>query len=266
MLKDKVIVVTGGSDGIGKALVDQLLGEGAKVATCGRSQEKLDALKNEHICKDLFVAQCDVSSEEEAKGFIEKTIDHFGHIDILINNAGISMRSQFSEVSLETMRRVMEINFFGAINCTRYAIDSIIRQKGSIVGISSIAGNRGLPGRSGYSASKFALQGWMEALRSELLDTGVNVLWVSPGFTKSNVRKAALTKTVSAQGKSPLNEDKLMTPEECASLIIKAIKKRKRTLVMTAQGKLTVFMNKFFPAWSDRLTRNFFYKNGVLVK
>ncbi|MBW7839783.1 MAG: SDR family oxidoreductase [Chitinophagaceae bacterium] len=266
MLKDKVIVVTGGSDGIGKALVSQLLQEDARVATCGRSQEKLNALITSHNNQHLLALPCDVSDEGEAREFIEKTIAHYGKIDILINNAGISMRSPFNEVSLETMRKVMAINFFGAINCTRYAIQSIIDNQGSIVGISSIAGNRGLPGRSGYSASKFALQGWMEALRSELLDTGVNVLWVSPGFTKSNVRKAALTKTTSAQGKSPLNEDKLMTPEECAALIIRAIKKRKRTLVMTAQGKLTVFMNKFFPAWSDRLTRNFFYKNGVLIK
>lgn len=265
-MKDKVIVITGGTDGIGKELVSQFLAEGSRVATCGRSEEKLQLLREEFPGKDLLIVSCDVSDAAQCKTFIDQAIDRFGHIDVLINNAGISMRSPFNEVSVETMKRVMDINFMGAVYCTRYAIESIINNKGSIVGISSIAGYRGLPGRSGYSASKFALRGWMEALRSELLDSGVNVLWISPGFTRSNVRKAALNKSTEAQGVSPLNEDKLMTAEECATHIIKAIKNRKRSLILTFKGKQTVFMNKYFPSLTDRLTRNFFYKNGVLIK
>jgi len=132
--------------------------------------------------------------------------------------------------------------------------------------VSSIAGYRGLPGRSGYSASKFAVNGWLEALRTELLETGVNVMWVCPGFTKSNIRNVALNKDARPQGESPLNESKLMTAEECAQHIIKAIRKRKRTLVLTFTGKETVFMNKFFPSLTDKLTRKFFFKNGVLIK
>lgn len=132
--------------------------------------------------------------------------------------------------------------------------------------MSSIAGYRGLPGRSGYSASKFAVNGWLEALRTELLETGVNVMWVCPGFTKSNIRNVALNKDARPQGESPLNESKLMTAEECAQHIIKAIRKRKRTLVLTFTGKETVFMNKFFPSLTDKLTRKFFFKNGVLIK
>lgn len=266
MLKDKVVVITGGTEGIGKALVSQCLEKSARVATCGRTEEKLINLKSEMNSDNLLALQCDVSDEKECEKFIQQVITHFGQIDVLINNAGISMRSLFKDVSLETMKKVMDINFWGSVNCTKYALDSLLRQKGIIVGISSIAGYRGLPGRSGYSASKFAMNGWLEALRSELLDSGVHVMWVAPGFTQSNVRKAALTKDTSKQGESPLNESKLMTADECATQIIRAIEKRKRTLVMTFQGKQTVFINKLLPGLTDKLTRNFFFKDGVLIK
>src|SRR5690606_8146394 len=136
----------------------------------------------------------DVSKEEDCKNFIDKTIETYNGIDILINNAGISMRTLFKDTSLDTLKKVMETNFWGSVYCTKFALNSIIANKGIIVGVSSIAGYRGLPGRSGYSASKFAIIGWMEALRTELLNTGVNVMWVCPGFTASNTRYAALGK------------------------------------------------------------------------
>ena len=160
----------------------------------------------------------------------------------------------------------MDINYFGTVYCTKLALPSIISRKGTIVGVSSIAGYRGLPGRSGYSASKFAVNGWLEAIRTELMDDGVNVMWVCPGFTRSNIRNAALNEKSVSQGESPMNESQLMSAEDCASHIAKAIEKRKRTLVLTFKGKQTVFMNKFFPAWTDKLTKNFFFKNGKLVK
>jgi short-subunit dehydrogenase len=266
MFQNKIVVVTGGTDGIGKALVSEFLRRGASVATCARTAEKLSDLKKEFNGKPLFTMVADVSKEEDCKNFIHQTIQKFKKIDILINNAGISMRGLFRETNLETLRRVMDINFWGTVYCTKFALDSILENKGTIVGVSSVAGFRGLPGRSGYSASKFALNGWLEALRTELLESGVNVMWVCPGFTKSNIRNAALNKETKPQGESPLEEEKLMTAEECAIHIIKAIEKRKRTLVLTFQGKETVYMNRFFPALLDKLTRKFFYKNGELVK
>lgn len=266
MFQDKVVVITGGTDGIGKSMVEQFLQKGAHVATCGRNIEKIDQLNAELNHSNLFVGQCDVSDEDTTKRFIESVISRFGKIDILVNNAGISMRSLFKDVALDSMKRVMDVNFWGTVHCTKYALESITQQKGIIVGISSIAGYRGLPGRGGYSASKFAMNGWMEALRTELLDSGVHVMWVAPGFTQSNVRKAALTKDGSEQGKSPLNESKLMTADECATHIIKAIEKKKRNLVLTFRGKQTVFMNKYFPALTDKLTKKFFFKDGTLVK
>nr|MBA2563730.1 SDR family NAD(P)-dependent oxidoreductase [Chitinophagaceae bacterium] len=131
---------------------------------------------------------------------------------------------------------------------------------------SSIAGYRGLPGRSGYSASKHAVNGWLEALRTEVMNKGVHVMWVCPGFTASNIRNAALNSEAKPHGESPMDENKLMSAEECAHHIIKAIEKRKRTLVLTFTGKQAVFMNKFFPRWADKLVRKYFFNNGDLVK
>src|SRR5689334_4606729 len=179
----KVVVITGGSEGIGKALVEAFLQLGAKVATCGRNHDKLYSLNAAHPNLHLLTYTADVSKQSECEQFIAEVIKNFGTIDILINNAGVSMRALFNETEVETLRKVMDTNFWGAVYCTKQALPYILKQKGSVVSISSIAGFRGLPGRTGYSASKFAMNGWMEALRTELLDSGVNVLWACPGFT-----------------------------------------------------------------------------------
>ncbi|HVT87011.1 MAG TPA: SDR family oxidoreductase [Chitinophagaceae bacterium] len=264
--KDKVVVVTGGTDGIGRALVETLLSMGAKIATCARNHDKLYQLQSEYASSPLHTMVCDVSVENDCRRFIETTLKVYGHIDILINNAGISMRALLKDASIDVFRKVMDTNFFGTLYCTKYALSSIIEQKGTIVGVSSIAGYRGLPGRSGYSASKFALQGWLEAIRTELISEKVHVMWVCPGFTASNIRNAALNKEGNAQGESPLDEGKLMTAAECAKHILNAIKNKKRTLVLTSQGKETVLINKLFPSLADKLTRKFFFKKGELIK
>ncbi len=264
--KDKIVVITGGSEGIGKALVDAFLQQGAKVATCGRNYDKLYQLQKNHPGKPLVIHSADVSKEADCRNFIEKAIAQFGTIDILINNAGISMRALVADVELDTIRQVMDINFWGTVYCTKFALPYITKNNGTVVGVSSIAGYRGLPGRSGYSASKYAVNGWLEALRTELLGSGTNVMWVCPGFTTSNIRNVALNKEGKSQGESPMDEGKMMSAEECAQHILKAIQKRKRTLVLTFTGKRTVFMNKFFPSLADKLVKNFFFKNGELVK
>jgi short-subunit dehydrogenase len=264
--KDKVVVVTGGTDGIGKALVDSLLSMGAKVATCGRNHDKLYFLQSNHPSAHLHTMVADVSSENDCRRFIEMTIKMFGGIDIIINNAGISMRALLQEATTDVIRKVMDINFFGTVSCTKYALNSIIERKGTIVGVSSIAGYRGLPGRSGYSASKFALQGWLEAIKTELKDNGVHVMWVCPGFTASNIRHASLNKDAKSHGKTTMDEGKMMTAEECATHILNAVRKKKRTLLLTWTGKQTVFLNKFFPKLVDKLVHKFYFKNGELVK
>jgi short-subunit dehydrogenase len=265
-MQDKVVVITGGSDGIGKALVELYLNKGAKVATCARNYQKLYQLQSANTGKPLLIHATDVSKEMDCKGFMDAVIKEFGTIDILINNAGVSMRALVQDVDFETIKRVMDINFWGTVYCTKFALNHIIKNKGTIVGVSSIAGYRGLPGRSGYSASKYAVNGWLEALRTELLESGTNVMWVCPGFTSSNIRNAALNSKGESQGESPMDEGAMMSSEECAVHIANAIQKRKRTLVLTFTGKRAVFMNKFFPALADKLVRKFFFKNNELVK
>lgn len=264
--KNKVVAITGGSDGIGKALVDTLIQLGAKVAACGRNQDKLYDLQFQHSGKHLHTIVADVSNYNDCKNFIDTTIQVFGGIDILINNAGISMRALFKDLEVEVIQKVMNVNFNGTLFCTKLALDSIIERKGTIVGVSSIAGYRGLPGRSGYSASKFAMNGFLEALRTEMIDSNVNVMWVCPGFTSSNIRNVALNKQGRSQGESPMDEGKMMSSQKCAVHILKAIEKRKRTLVLTFTGKRTVFMNKFFPSLADKLVKKFFFKKGELVR
>lgn len=264
--KDKVVAITGGSEGIGKALVTALIGAGAKVATCGRNHDKLYRLQSEFPSAFLHTTVTDVSSENDCRRFIESTIKFFGGIDILINNAGVSMRALLKEAEVDVIKKVMDINFYGTVYCTKYALPSLIERKGTVVGVSSIAGYRGLPGRSGYSASKFAVQGWLEAIRTELMNDGVHVMWVCPGFTTSNIRNAALNREGQSHGETPMDEGSMMSAEECAEHILKAIRKKKRTLVLTFTGKRTVFLQKFFPRLADKLVHKFFFKNGELVK
>lgn len=263
---NKVVVITGGSEGIGKALVDAFLMEGAKVATCSRKYDKLYSLQSSYPGKPLMIYTADVSKEKDCQDFINAVIQSFGSIDILINNAGVSMRSLVSEVEFDTIRKVMDINFWGTVYCTKFSLPYITKNNGTVVGVSSIAGYRGLPGRSGYSASKFAVNGWLEALRSELLDSGTNIMWVCPGFTASNIRNVALNKDGKSLGESPMDESKMMSAAECASHILTAIRKRKRSLVLTFMGKQTVFLNRFFPSLADKMVRKFFFKKGELVK
>ena len=257
-MKDKVVVITGGSSGIGKALAEAFGSKGSKIVITGRKKEALDeallSLKGQGI--EAIAIQGDVSKEEDNKIMAEETVKAFGKIDILINNAGISMRAPFKDVDLDVIRKVMDINYWGAIYATKYCLPEILKTKGSIIGISSIAGFRGLPGRVGYSSSKFALQGFLESLRTELLKTGVHVLTACPGFTASNIRKASLTSDGTSQGESPREEEKMMTAEECAERIYKATVKRKKFLIMTAQGKMTVFLNKWFPGFMDKQVYN----------
>ena len=150
----------------------------------------------------------------------------------------------------------MDINFYGTVYAIRSCLPEILKNKGSIVGISSIAGYRGLPGRSGYSASKFAVNGFLEALRTEMLKKEVHILTACPGFTASNIRQRSLVKDGSAQGESPRNENTMMSAEKCARHIYLATVKKKKIIILTRQGKLTVFLNKWFPGWMDKIVYN----------
>lgn len=261
-MKDKVVIITGGSSGIGKALALEFGRMGTRVVITGRNEERLnevgeelDAMNAPNLCLKL-----DVAREQDNAHLVKSTINEFGRIDILINNAGISMRALFEEIKLDVFQKVMDINFNGTLYATKYCLPHILESKGSIVGISSINGYRGTPARTAYTASKYAMNGFFEALRTEVMHRGVHVLVACPGFTGTNIRNAALTADGSSQGESPRDESNMMTAEEVATGIIKAIRKRKRDIVFTRQGKLAVFLNKWIPGRMDKIVFNVFAK------
>jgi len=255
-MKNKVAIITGASSGIGKALAVELAEKGAKLVLAARRVELLEELKHD-LKTEVHIVKADVSIEKDCENLINEAIAHFGQIDILINNAGISMRASFEDVELSVLHKLMDVNFWGTVYCSKYALPYLLKTKGSLVGIISIAGYVGLPGRTGYSASKYAIRGFLDTVRIETLKKGLHVLVAAPGFTASEVRKSALTASGTNQGETPRNEEKMMTAEECAQHIVKAIEKRKRELILTfVEGKLTVFLGKFLPKLLDKLTFN----------
>lgn len=261
-MKNKVVIITGGSSGIGKALAEVFGKNGSKVVITGRNSANLEEASKELTAKgiDNLTFAGDVSVEKENELLVKAVIEKYGNIDILINNAGMSMRALFADADLGVIKKLMDVNFYGTVFATKYALPYIVKNKGSIIGISSIAGHRGLPGRIGYSASKFAMHGFLESLRTELLKTGVHVLLACPGFIATNIRNTALDAHGQAQGESPMDEKKLMSAETAAQFIYDAVVKRKRDLVLTSQGKITVFLNKLFPGFMDGMVYNHFKK------
>ncbi len=258
-LTNKIIIITGASSGIGKSLATEFARRGANLVLGARQYVTLceiaQGLEQQYNIKSVAV-QCDVTIEDDCKHLIQQSILTFGKIDVLVNNAGISMRALFKDADLDVIKKVMDVNFWGTVYCTKYALPEILKSQGSVVGVSSIAGYKGLPGRTGYSASKFAMNGFLDVLRMENLKTGVHVLTACPGFTTSNIRNASLDKNGVQQGESSLDEDKMMSSDEVAVIIANGIENRSRTLIMTGQGKFLVFLNKFFPSLVDKLVYN----------
>ncbi len=256
--KDKIVIITGASSGIGRACAYEFAENGAKIVLAARRKKELDKVKKEIISKggDALTVVTDVKKIEDCKNLIDQTIKHYKKIDVLINNAGISMRASFAELDLSVIHELMDTNFFGAVYCVKFALPHLLKTKGSVVGISSIAGLAPLPGRTGYSASKFALDGFLNTLRLENKKKGLNVLVVHPGFTSSNIRNTALDKDGNPQKETPRDESRMMSAERVAEIIAKATYKRERDLVLTSQGKLAAWLHRNFPAFTDRIILN----------
>jgi short-subunit dehydrogenase len=251
----KVIIVTGASSGIGLASARLFGKEGACVVLAARSIDKLNSIAPSVSDPDhVLCVKCDVSSESDCKALVEAAAARFGRIDILVNNAGLSMRAMFKDLDLKVIHTLMDVNFWGTVNCTRYALPYLLETKGSVVGVISVAGFSALPARTGYSASKYAIRGFLDTLRIEHLKDGLNVLVFAPGYTSSNVRNAALTADGTAQGKTPLDEGRLMSAEKCAEHLAAALRKRRSQVVLTGIGRLTVFAHRLFPRLTDVLT------------
>jgi short-subunit dehydrogenase len=256
-MQNKVVVITGASSGIGKALAEKYASEGWNLVLAARRIELLEELKKQFSQVEVLALKTDVTAEYDCKFLIEKAIEKFGRIDILINNAGISMRAVLENLDLEVIRRVMDVNFWGTVYCTKYALPWLLKSKGSLVGVISVGGYVGLPGRSGYSASKFAMRGFLDSVRVENRRSGLHVLIAAPGFTTSEIRKHALVADGSQQGETPRNENEMMSAEECARKIYRAVKRRQRKIILTfIQGKATVLVAKL---WAD-LVDGFIYR------
>tara|TARA_B100000315_G_C14502893_1_gene553181 strand:- start:514 stop:1305 length:792 start_codon:yes stop_codon:yes gene_type:complete len=261
-MKNKVIIITGASSGIGTSLAFELAKNNNKLVLASRNKKRLSKIVKEIHDKriDAIYVQTDVTNKENCKNLIDKTISRYGRIDVLINNAGISMYALFNELDLSIVKKVMNTNFWGTVNCTKYALPFLLKNKGSLIGVSSIAGHIGLPERSAYSASKFAMNGFLESVRCENQNNSLHVLIACPGFTASNIRRTALTKDGTPQKESPRNEQKMMTSEDVAKKIICAIDSKQNTITLTFKGRLIVWINRFFPKLAQRLVFKYFYK------
>lgn len=248
-MQNKVVVITGASSGIGKALAEKYAKEGWSLVLAARRVERLYELEKQLGNVEVLAVKTDITREDDCKQLIEKALERFGKIDVLINNAGISMRALFENVDLKVLHQVMDVNFWGTVYCTKYALPYLLKTKGSLVGVISVGGYVGLPGRTGYSASKFAVRGFLDTVRVENRRSGLHVLVAAPGFTTSEIRKSALVADGSQQGETPRNENKMMSAEECASHIYKAVKRRRRKIILTfIEGKATVLVAKL---WAD---------------
>jgi short-subunit dehydrogenase len=257
-MTQKTVIITGASSGIGKAMVYEFAKRNAQIVIAARNFEKLQIIEKELSEKgiQILAVKTDVSVEEDCKNLINKTIEKFGKIDILVNNAGISMRALFNDLDLSVLKKLMDVNFWGTVYCTKHAMKHLLETKGITVAVTSTTGYAGLPARTGYASSKFAVHGFMESLRMEHFKTGLHVMVVAPGYTESDVRINALTADGTPQGITPRKEEKLMSAEQAAQKITKAIFNRKRALTLTFGGKFVIFMRKIFPRLLDKITVN----------
>ena len=254
-LNNKIVVVTGGGSGIGKALCSEFGNRGAKIVVLDIDKDGAD--KTAANLRDSGVEaisfRCDVSDEKEANNVISEIILKFGGIDILFNNAGITLRSSFRETDLDVYKRIFDINFFGTLNCTKPALDSIIERKGSIVITSSIAGVSPLLGRTGYAASKHALHGFFESLRAELSDSGVHIMMLCPGFTKTDLQSKALGGDGKVTDRPQSKTGKVDSPERVAEKVYRGFLKRKRIIVLTPVGVMTYWLSRLIPSLYEKI-------------
>lgn len=251
---DQVIVITGASDGIGAQLGRTLAVQGARLVLAARNVEALEAVAAD--CRNAgaqaLVVRTDVGVEADCKNLIEQATAHFGKIDILVNNAGVSGHALFEEVTdFKWYEDMMRINFFGSLWCTRYALPHLKQARGLIVGVSSLAGKIGVPGRTAYSPSKFAMAGFFDALRIELRGSGVDVTMIYPGVVATQIRYHGYGADGRPAGKSGLEERGAMSVEECVDQMLVAMARRKRELVMTAKARIALWLKLIAPEKID---------------
>lgn len=255
--RDKSVLITGASSGIGRALAESLAGEGAKLTLVARGEDALAEVAR--ACREAggeaLVAPADVGDADACARAVAVAVAEYGTLDIVVNNAGISMWARFDEVEdLGVFERIMRVNYLGAVYITHHALPHLMKSDGLLVAISSLTGKTGVPTRSGYGASKHAMQGFFDSLRVELRETGVDVLVVSPGFVDTAIRARAFGPDGRPREVSPRDESKAnMSVERCVSIIAEAMRGRKREVVMTPRAKLGQWIKLFAPSLVDRI-------------
>jgi NAD(P)-dependent dehydrogenase (short-subunit alcohol dehydrogenase family) len=253
---ENVTIITGASSGIGREMAYQLADQGAWLALAGRDLEQLQITAD--VCLQrgggALVVQTDVTHQNQCQNLIEKTISEYGRIDTLVNNAGISMWAMFEELSeFEIFERIMQTNYFGSIYCTHYALPHLKHTGGRLVAVSSLTGKTGVPTRSGYAASKHAMVGFFDSLRVELIGSGISVTVVYPDFVATETRRRALGADGHPLGKSPVQEDKIMSAEKCAQIAIRDMAKRRRESIQTPRAKIGQWIKLIAPGMVDRI-------------
>ena len=252
---DRAVIITGASEGIGAELARQLAGHAAWLALAARRAHELDVVAQDCIARGgrAIVVPTDVTDPAQCEHLMARTLEAYGKIDVLVNNAGVGAHFAFAPpLDLTAFDRVMRVNHLGSVHCTYHALASLKKSKGHIVAISSLAGKTGVPQRTAYSASKFAMQGFFDSLRIELEGTGVAVSVIFPGFVRSSIRKNALGNDGAPRGVDHRGDAPAMETDECARQIIAAMVARKRELVMTPKWKLMALLKIFFPEMIDR--------------
>ena len=257
-LTGKVVIITGASEGIGRALAMVMAREGCKLVISARNETRLASLALEiaHYGPAPFVFATDVARPEQCKALIDATVTHYGRLDILINNAGMTMWSRFDELTqLSVLDDIMRVNYLGPAYLTHAALPHLKASEGQVVVVASVAGLTGVPTRSGYAASKHAVIGFFDSLRIELADDNVAVTVVCPDFVVSQIHKRALDGAGKPLGKSPMQEAKILTAEQCAEMMLPVIAMRERLLITSLRGRLGRWLKLISPRLIDKIAR-----------
>jgi short-subunit dehydrogenase len=265
--RDQVVIVTGASAGIGKALAIQLAAQGAKVAIAARRAERLEqvAVECRALGGEVLVVPTDVSDETQCKALIEKTIAAFGRLDMLINNAGLAASALFDEFpDLHLFKQTMDVNFYGAVYCTYYALPHLKKTRGRVVAISSVGGKAAIPYNTPYCASKYAMHGFYDSLRMELYQNGVSCTVVCPYWVVTEFHESQMNKDGEPRGACgrALYTDKMMTADQCAEITLHAAQKRRREVLM-GPGALAVWLKLLAPGFVDWLSVKMFLEPAI---
>jgi short-subunit dehydrogenase len=257
-MRDNVVAITGASKGIGAELAKQLAAKGARLVLAARSEKELEGVADEcrKLGANVVAIRADVAIERDCQALVAGAVLAFGRLDTLVNNAGATMWARFEDIQdMSILERIMQVNYMGAVYCTHHALPHLRASKGRIVGISSLAGKVGVPTRTGYSAAKHAMVGFFDSLRIELDDSGVTVTMIYPGFVATGIRENATGPDGKPILVSPVKEGEVMSVEECARQIVKAIESRDREVIMTARGKMGQWLKLIAPSVVDRIAK-----------